>query len=116
MSRGGGYRPVPVNLSDIVEIVVLGMIPAIGGLLTLVRHHGRDIAAMQAQIKTQGEAVIRIEADLRALNEGLHGLAVGVERAVGELKALRERTDMLLRQVDRHESFLYRTDSKARAR
>lgn len=100
-----------MGLNLVIEVAVVGLVPAVGGLLILLMRLGREVA----RLKAQSEVMPRIEMDLRELDRGQRGVAIGVESVLGEIKAIRERTDMLLRQVDRHETFLYRTDSDARA-
>ena len=108
-----------MSLDALLEPLVVALVPAVGGLLTLVVQHGRAIAAIQSQIEAQAKAqepaMLQIQQDLRMLNITVAGMAVATERVHGEIKALRERTDELLRTTARHEAFLFRTDSDARA-
>ena len=102
-------------LDALVEPLVITLVPAVGGLVTLVIYHGRAISAIQAQLEAQRPAMTQIQQDLRMLNTTMSGMAIATERVHGEIKALRERTEELLRTTARHEAFLFRTDSDARA-
>jgi hypothetical protein len=91
------------------------LVPSVGGLLALVVRHGKAIAAIESRLDVQGPAIEQIHQDLRQLTTAVSNVAVAVEGVRGEILALRARTDELLRTTARHEQFLFRTDSDARA-
>ena len=92
------------TLLAILTITVTVLAPAVGWLVTAVIAHGKQIAALAEAQK----AIPTIAADLRTLVGQNHELAVGLAEVGGDVKALRERTEAVLRTVDRHERFLER--------
>ena len=69
---------------------------------------GQALARLGGRVDVIEKAIPAIAGDLRAVLTQVNGLAVGVAEVGGDVKALRERTDAVLRTVDRHERFLYR--------
>ena len=101
-----------MSLDGLLESLIIALVPAVAGLVGLVLHHGRAIAALQARV----DAIAEIKSDVRQLTSSVSDVAVGVERLHGDVRALSARTDELLRTTARHEAFLFRTDSDARAK
>ncbi len=91
-----------------VGLVVAIVAPAVGWLITAVIGHRAQIAAL-------AEAQRSLPSDLRELVRQNSQLAVSVAQVGGDIKVMRERTDALLRTVDRHERFLFAVDSRSRS-
>ncbi len=99
-----------MNLDSFLQIVAVVLVPAVGGLLAMVMRHGRLIASIQSEMDAWTRAVPQIQDDLRTLAGGQRDVAVRIAELHGDVRALRERSDSVLRTVARHEQFLYRTD------
>ncbi len=77
----------------VTGVVLAGVVTAVTWLVRGVITHGKQLAALETALATLPD------------KDGLHQLAVATAELKGEIKAMNERTQAIIRILDRHERY-----------